>query len=583
LKYNKNIGLKGNLFRLKHKITNTLTEKFEDYDSSNPYILAELSYKPKITFVILGDGNSAYNSLINQNYINIKVTKFDNFNFDMVNNSDYIGFVNGSDTFYSNYVYNLVEILQEKRYDLVYSDEDTNDGHFYKPDWSPNTLKSMNYIGNTLIVSDIVKPFEDYYEFLLELADKDISTYHISKVLYKTNRKIEVNKRALKHVSGKISIIIPSKDNHESLARCINSIREKSSYDNYEIIIVDNGSSDTNRSRHLADRYVYDRFPFNFSKMCNMGAEKATGDFLLFLNDDTEVITNDWMEVMAAYAQEDNIGAVGAKLYYPESEIIQHCGIINIQPGPVHCFAEFSDDKELYFGRNRYTYDVSAVTAACMMIKRDKFRGFDENFAVAYNDVDLCFSLIDEGYYNVIVNDVTLYHYESLSRGNDSVDPEKLKRLALEKAKLFNKHRNFSGNDRFYNVNLTWHKADFSFEKIDYVIPKMFTEKKYSPIDCKLEYLYIRDNNLYVGGYIKDGGLYKIYIELDNGNKYIAKANKELRTDLSAIYGKNYALSGFSAVIDIRRLKGYGIVKIIAENTFGKSFMCDTGQTVDFE
>lgn len=570
MKYNKNVSLRGNIHLLKNKIEN----KVRNIKGSEPediYIPRQLEYRPKICFIIMGEGSNAYNSLINQSYVNIVVTKIEHYNFEN-NGCDYVCFVNSTDTYYNNAVYNMVESLQNTKYDILYSDEDISDKHFYKPDWSPDTLKSINYVGNVLIKAKYIKKFQDYYSYLIEMADRDINVYHISKPLYKSERKIAKGNRVLKNINGKVSIIIPSKDNYDILKRCIDSIRKKTDYKNYEIIVVDNGSADREKYKDICDKYIYGVYDFNFSKMCNIGAKCANGEYLLFLNDDTEVITSDWLNIMAAYSEEKNAGAIGAKLYYPDSDIIQHCGVCNIISGPVHYFNGFSDKDSLYFGRNRFTYNVSAVTAACMLIKKDIFLGFDENFTVGYNDVDLCFSLIENGYNNMIVNDVKLYHYESLSRGDDRVSATKLKRLAEEKERLYNKHKGFCCNDRFYNVNLTLHRADFSVEKNERVIPKKFIEIGSDILDVVAEYIYVRENTLFAGGYINKKGTYKVYIEIEEKEKYIAKANTELRQDIAAIKGKGYSLSGFSAVIDISRIRGKYNIYLIAVNSIGKSY-----------
>lgn len=582
MKYNRNISFSANIFLAKNKIEKNI-KKYINNEIVKPYIPSQLVYKPKIAFVILGDGNNnAYNSLINQSYINISVTKLSHF--DLKNcDADYICFVNYCDTYYNNAVYSMVESLQENQYDMIYSDEDIAGKHFYKPDWSPDTLKSINYIGMAMIKREYVTKFDDYYKFLIELSDKDLSVYHISKTLYKSDRKINVGKRKLQNINDKISIIIPSKDNYDVLKRCVDSIRNKSTYHNYEIIVVDNGSKDQGLYTDLCDKYVYEKCDFNFSKMCNLGAKNADGDYLLFLNDDTEVISENWLELMAGYANEKNIGAVGAKLYYPGTDLIQHCGVVNIQQGPVHSFIGFSDSASLYFGRNRYNYNVSAVTAACMMIKKDRFLGFDEDFEVSYNDVDLCFRLIENGYNNIVLNDVKLYHYESLTRGNDKDDLQKMQRLSQEKFKLYDKHSDFCCNDKCYNVNLTWHRADFTNANLEPVIPERFIEYKSQPIEAKIEYMYIRENILFIGGYFIKSGLNRVYVSFDGNEKYIARANIELRSDLSALYGKKYSLSGFSAAIDIGRLKGENNIKIIIVNKFGKSFEYKTDKSINIK
>ncbi|MGN1317922.1 MAG: glycosyltransferase [Lachnospirales bacterium] len=571
MRYNKNISLAGNIFLLNNKIKNEVEDFKGSENMPSIFIPKNMNNKPWISFVIMGEGSSAYNSLINQSYINITVNKFENFDFDNIS-TDYICFVNSTDMYYNNAAYNMAEILEENDFDGAYSDEDLYGEHFYKPDWSPDTLKSFNYIGNLLIKSEYVYKFENYYDFLREIADKNLNIHHISKTLYKSDRYIDVNEIVPKEDKGKVSIIIPSKDNYDVVKRCVESIREKTKYDDYEIIIVDNGSENKNKYKSLCDKYVYDIYEFNFSKMCNIGAENAKGDYLLFLNDDTEVISEDWLNKMVSYANEKNMGAVGAKLYYPDSDIIQHCGVVNLLSGPVHYFAGFSDSDILYYGKNRFVHNVSAVTAACMMIKKDRFFGFDEEFAVGYNDCDLCFSLIEKGYRNVVLNDCLLYHYESLSRGDDRCNFEKLKRLALEKDRLYNKHKDFCCNDKYYNVNLSLLRADYSYDKSEIEIPKKYIEKKFSPIEAVIDYNFVRDDILYIGGFVNKKGIYRYFIEIEEDEKYIANANINVRMDKAVVLGKGYSLSGFSGKIDISRFKNNYKLSLIAVNIFGKTY-----------
>lgn len=516
MKYNKYIGLKGNIFLLKNKIKNIVFRDNVPYTEN----FKELNYKPLIN--VVGNIN------IHQTYDNIIFTKKGEY----LEDADYVCVLNEDYILNENTIYNMVKALQIKKYDMVYSDEYIGDDIFYKPDWSPDTFKSFDYVGLALIKKSNSDNIKDIY--------------HISKPLYKSNRKLIPKKRVLKNIDSKISIIIPSKDNYYILKRCIDSIRNKSSYKNYEIIVVDNGSADPEKYKNLSDKYIYNKMDFNFSKMCNIGTDNADGEYLLFLNDDTEVITENWLEILAGYACENYTGAVGAKLYYPNSDIIQHCGVININAGPVHYLLGMSDSNDIYFGRNRFSYNVSAVTAACLMIQKCKFNRFDEDFKVGYNDVDLCLGLIEKGYYNVIVNDVKLYHYESLSRGDDRLNAQKLKRLALEKEKLYNKHRKFCCNDMFYNVNLSKNRADFSYDKSNISVPKNQSIKSYKNIDYKLEYSFFRDGVLYIGGYVKSPMFHSVYIVF--GEKAV-KAHRELRQDMTAIYGKNYSLCGFSAKI----------------------------------
>lgn len=275
-----------------------------------------------------------------------------------------------------------------------------------------------------------------------------------------------------------VSVIIPSKDHPEVLERCLRSFREVTEYDNYEWIVVDNGSSPENRSRLEALReeygfqYLYEPMPFNFSAMCNLGAKSAKGDFLLLLNDDMEIIEKDWLRIMLGQAAQPHVGAVGAKLWYADSEDIQHTGITNLDIGPSHKLVTFRDDRCYYYGHNQLTYDMIGVTAACLMIERSKYwevGGMDESMKVAYNDVDLCFNLVEKGYYNVLRNDAVLYHAESLSRGLDEQDDGKWERLLQEKERLYAKHPKMRGQDSFYHKNLIDNASHYACNfKFDY-------------------------------------------------------------------------------------------------------------------
>jgi len=277
-----------------------------------------------------------------------------------------------------------------------------------------------------------------------------------------------------------ISVVIPSKDHPEVLENCLRgclSGREGASASEgrnrevpaLEIIVVDNGSSHENRRivegmiRRLAVpeagrniRYLYEPMEFHFSKMCNLGAAVSEGDFLLFLNDDVELSGADILTQMAALAHRAYTGAVGLKLYYPESARIQHAGITNLPMGPVHKLQFMEDDREYYYGANRGNHNVLAVTAACLMVEKEKYLeagGFSEELPVAFNDVDFCFRLYELGYRNVCMNSRYAWHYESLSRGDDEA-PEKTERLLRERDKLYERHPGLAGTDPYYSVHL---------------------------------------------------------------------------------------------------------------------------------
>jgi GT2 family glycosyltransferase len=265
-----------------------------------------------------------------------------------------------------------------------------------------------------------------------------------------------------------VSVIIPSKDNPKLLQGCITVLKNTLRSDMLcEIIVVDNGSNADNRAYiqkmlkyeqcgGVITEYIYDEREFNFSYMCNLGAEHAKGEFLLFLNDDVELCLTDTILVMAALASREHTGAVGIKLYYPSTITIQHAGITNLPMGPVHKL-QFKDDNMCYYhGINYGRRNVSAVTGACLMVEKSKFTkasGFYEQLKVAFNDVDFCFELLERGYYNVCLNDIYAYHHESLSRGNDETT-EKLNRLLIEKKTLYERHPRLEGVDIYYPEGL---------------------------------------------------------------------------------------------------------------------------------
>ena len=436
-----------------------------------------------------------------------------------VADGEFLAFMDCDDTLAPNALYEVAKKLNEEpELDFIYSDEDKIDEkggnrHFphFKPEWSPDTLMSFMYTSHLGVYrTDLVREvgmlregFEGAqdYDLTLRITEKTNRIGHIAKVLYHWRERSEstsndamakpyvlkaqkkakeeaLSRRGLKGTvefvkeavqfrvnyipvqRSLVSIIIPSKDNFKVYKRCVESIIRKTTYKHYEIVTVDNGSRDKNKSAYESFcqknniKYIYEKQEFNFSAMCNMGVAHSDGEYLLFLNDDTEVISSDWLERMLGHASLPHVGAVGAKLYYPGGRKIQHCGVINRIEGPSHILCG-GDDRVVYdFGRNRMDFDYLAVTAACLMIGRSKFDeigGFDESFPIAYNDMDFCFKLIESGYYNVQRNDVKLYHYESLSRGDDRKNKAKFKRLMKERTKLYDRHPEFYHKDWFFS------------------------------------------------------------------------------------------------------------------------------------
>lgn len=269
-----------------------------------------------------------------------------------------------------------------------------------------------------------------------------------------------------------VSVVVPSKDHPDILEKCLRSCLAAASAGEgkdlpLEVLLVDNGSSEVNRGRvemlvrelsapGFRVRYLYRPMEFHFSRMCNLGAESAKGRFLLFLNDDVEFCLPGCIEKMAALAARPYTGAVGVKLLYPDSYRIQHAGITNLPMGPVHKLQFLDDNDCYYYNFNRGRRNFLAVTGACLMTEKDKFReagGFSEKLRVAFNDVDLGFRLYESGYFNVCMNDLYAYHCESLSRGDDE-SPEKLERLVGERDRLYDMHPGLQGADPFYSQYL---------------------------------------------------------------------------------------------------------------------------------
>lgn len=554
---------------------------------------------------------------------------------------EFIAFMDCDDVLADNALEEVVRLLnKDKELDFIYSDEDklSEDGkrrhqpHF-KPDWSPDTMMSLMYtchlgvyrksIGDEL--GWLRKGFEGAqdYDFTLLFTEKTNRIGHIPKILYHWRERKEstasnpeakdyvreVTKKAKEEALKRrgytgelewvsdiyqyrvnyrneamplVSVIVPSKDNFDVYKRCMDSLRQKTAYKNYEIITVDNGSNEANRAKYEAYakenaiQYLYEPMEFNFSRMCNIGVKHSKGEMILLLNDDMEILNGRWMERMVGHASLPYIGAVGAKLLYPNTTLIQHIGVLSFKGGPSHSFCQYDDKEVRYFCRNRIEYNYSAVTAACLMVSRKKYdevNGLNEAFAVAYNDVDFCFSLCEKGYYNVARMDAVLYHHESLSRGSDVKDPQKYKRLKEERVRLYRAHPQFYGKDCFYNPNLTMERGDCSIaidadndikenrslfagmhqgkeisdEKVSYYIERI-----------QLDQAYFRINGWYV---LKDfawNNYIGTKILLVNEKESYAFSTKKLYREemnqLAECTGKNN-MSSFTATVAVNRIK----------------------------
>ena len=299
---------------------------------------------------------------------------------------------------------------------------------------------------------------------------------HLSRK--KINATVEILKNQMYRVKYKlpsqlpsISIIIPSRNNFKILKKCLHSITNNTDYSNYEILIIDNNSDDIKTIEYLDElksnpiiSIIYDKRPFNYSAINNKATKNANGDYLCFLNDDTEVISSNWLSEMLSINIQDGVGIVGAKLWFP-NKTLQHGGIILGIGGiasSAHKYSFRSDGG--YFNRASLIQEFSAVTAACMLISRKVFEqlgGFNETLEVAYNDIDLCLRAREMNYRIIWTPFAELYHHESVSRGADT-NKENNIRFQKEVKYMNNKWRNWIENDPAYSPNLTLIDESFS-------------------------------------------------------------------------------------------------------------------------
>lgn len=407
---------------------------------------------------------------------------------------EFIGLFDHDDLLWPNALYEVVKALNENpSLDFIYSDEDKiglsrydHFNAFFKPDWNPDFLHSVNYITHFAVVrkslvDKIGGQREDYngaqdWDFFMRLASETTKIHHIPKVLYSwrvhdestakdTGAKpyvIEAQYKAIRddlvrkgypgaHIEQDpkhtgywrvtypltekplVSIVIPTKNQYKIVKRCIESIYKKSTYDNYEIILVDTGSTDktvkkwyeVTAKKHSNFKVIdWPEQPFSYARSCNEGARNASGEILIMLNNDTEVITPDWIEQLAGDANRSGIGAVGCLLFFPDKHHIQHAGVgVGLGGVAANSFSmmtlqhAMSQTQHLMINTR---HNMTAVTAACMAIRKsvyDEIGGFDEEFRVTYNDVDLCLRLYEKGYQNVYTPHVRLVHHESISVG----------------------------------------------------------------------------------------------------------------------------------------------------------------------
>ena len=451
---------------------------------------------------------------------------------------NYIALFDHDDVLHPSVLYEYMKAICEKGADYIYCDETTFKGNktiddmitlHFKPDFAPDNLRANNYIchfsafdrklleGTELFRSQFDGSQD--HDMILRLTSRAKCVVHVPKLLYywrshagSVASDINAKSYAIEAAKGavaahlteqgyknfeisstkafetifrikyeilgnpKVSIVIPNKDHIEDLKRCITSIVEKSTYDNYEIVIVENNSVTEEIFEYYkkleenpAIRVITYEGDFNYSKINNLGVSQTTGDYVLLLNNDTQVITLDWMEELLMYAQRKDVGAVGAKLYY-EDNTIQHAGVVlglGAHRTAGHSHYRVSYNNLGYMGRLCYAQNVMAVTGACLMMRKSLFEqlgGLDESFAVSLNDVDLCIRAWKAGYVNVFTPFAELYHYESVSRGLDDRG-EKAQRYNRESEAFRAKWKDLlEQGDPYYNPNFSLDRSDFALK-----------------------------------------------------------------------------------------------------------------------
>ena len=455
---------------------------------------------------------------------------------------EYIGLFDHDDILHPSTLYEYVKAVNEQDADYIYCDETTfKNGDInkmltmhFKPDYAVDNLRANNYICHFSVFAKRLLEGEELFrsrfdgsqdhDMILRMTDRAKHIVHIPKLLYywrchegsvasgidakpyvvaaakgavadhlrrhgfthfqiTSTRAFETIFKIRYEIIGDpmISIVIPNKDHAADLKRCITSILEKSTYENYEIVIVENGSETKEIFEYYTSLKEYDNIRvvtyekpegqngFNYSAVNNFGVKQTKGDYILLLNNDTEVITVNWMEELLMYAQREDVGAAGAKLYYG-NKTIQHAGVV-LQLGAHrtagHSHYGQSRENLGYMGRLCYAQNVSAVTGACLLVKKSLFEevgGLDESFAISLNDVDFCLKLREKGLLNVFTPFAELYHYESVSRGLDD-SGEKAERYNRESAHFREKWKTvLEKGDPYYNPNFSLDRSDFALK-----------------------------------------------------------------------------------------------------------------------
>jgi Predicted glycosyltransferases len=545
---------------------------------------------------------------------------------------EFIALLDHDDILAPEALYEMAVFLnQHPEADMIYSDEDKLNEQgkrtdpFFKPDWCPDSLLSRMYTCHLGVYRhSLIKQVGGFrvgyegsqdYDLVLRVTEKTDKIFHIPKVLYhwrihsestagNHRAKSYAEQAAIKALTDAlerrgekankivghpefpgiytiryqipeyklVSIIIPTRNLGDVLDRCLKSIFEKSTYPNYEVIIIDNGSDEPETAAIIAawkclepHRFkCYDyNIPFNYSSINNYAVTKAKGDYFLFLNNDTEVITPDWIEAMVEQAQRSTIGAVGALLLYPDNTI-QHAGVI-IGLGGVagHSHKYFAAGHPGYVRQLISVNNYSAVTAACLMCRRDVFEkisGFDEGLAVAFNDIDLCLRIMSSGYHNIYLPHVVLYHHESKSRGSENT-PEKQRRFQQEIETMKQRWKSVIDHDTCYNQNLTRDREDYSLkvvpclEILDVSLLELDPELLWgSAIDFPEVGTQVTANSITIGGWILSKKSPAVKVEFICHDQVVQETDfNYYRPDVAEVFSQvpQSKNSGFMTAIEV--------------------------------
>ena len=448
---------------------------------------------------------------------------------------DFIAFVDHDDVLPIFSLYEVVKTINENpEVEFIYSDEDKldeNDNRFapyFKPDFSPETIECHNYITHLVVVKKellqkvgmLDSRFDGAqdFDFVLRATENTKNIVHIPKILYhwRAHRNSTANdvysktyayeagayviaehlRRTEKYgvvgvpgeVPGmyqvkfafegtpKVCIVIPNCDHYKVLKKCLKSILTLTTYENYEVLIVENNSKEKSTFNYYKKIQKNPKIrvitcpinEFNYSKIINFGVKNTDAEYILQLNNDTKLLTPDWLENFIGYAQNKEIGAIGARLYYPDKSI-QHAGIAyGIDGKAGNLLVNLPYGVHGYFGREAMVANVSAVTGACLFARREIYEevGFmdDELFKVSFNDVDFCLKILEKGYRLVYNPYVELIHYESKSRGYEDT-PEKLARFETESKNFQSKwSKLLETPDPYYNVNFSRKDCNFTIK-----------------------------------------------------------------------------------------------------------------------